>query len=351
MRFVVIGCGSIGRRHTANLLALGESDILAHDPDPARLAELSRLSPDIVVSEDLEELWGRDPDVAIVATPTSMHLQHAVEAARRGCALFVEKPLADRLDGLDELLDLVDRGSLATLVGCNLRFHPGLAKVRELVREGAVGRLVSIRAEVGQYLPDWHPHEDYRQGYSARRALGGGVILDAIHEIDYVRWIVGEVDSVACFADHISGLEIDTEDVAALLLRFRDGAIGEVHLDYVQRSYSRGSRVVGEQGTILWDFGEGTTRIYRAGTGEWETYRDPEGWQANDMYVDEMRYFLARLRSGEPSESSVFDAARVLRIALAAKWAAYRGQVVHLDETPAFPEDAAMIASTGGDKP
>ena len=131
----------------------------------------------------------------VITTPTASHLSLALEAAEHGCHLFIEKPLAHAWQGVDRLVDLVEHGRLVTLVGCNLRFHPGLRAVKNLLAEKAVGRVIAVRAEVGQYLPDWHPEEDYRKNYSARRALGGGIVLDAIHEIDYVRWLLGEVRS------------------------------------------------------------------------------------------------------------------------------------------------------------
>src|SRR5262249_5372924 len=157
---------------------------------------------------ELDEAWRASPDVAVVATPPSTHTAVALEAARRGCHLFVEKPLSDRWDGVDELIAEVRARSLVCLVGCNLRFHPGLVELRRLLDEGAIGRVLGARIEFGQYLPDWHPWEDYRETYSARRALGGGVILDAIHELDYAMWLLGPVSKVTALADHISTLEI-----------------------------------------------------------------------------------------------------------------------------------------------
>src|SRR5262249_16524746 len=159
---------------------------------------------------------------------------------------------------------------------------------------------------------DWHPSEDYRQGYSARVELGGGIVLDAIHEIDYIRWMLGDVRAVACLAGHLSALEIETEDVAAILLQFASGAVGEVHLDYVQRAYSRTCHVIGDEGTIRWDYTAGEVRWYSAGSGRWEVFPAPAGWQPNEMYVDELRHFLRCLAGDEAPALDVFEARRVL---------------------------------------
>jgi predicted dehydrogenase len=328
-RFLVIGCGSIGKRHISNLIALNAGGVLAFDVRADRRHEVqSEFSIETV--DELADAWARGPDVALITAPTRMHLSLALQAAERGCHLFIEKPLSDRLEGVDQLLGVVREQNLVTLVGCNLRFHPGLIKVKQLLEQGAVGRAVAARIEVGQYLPDWHPWEDYRQGYSARRVLGGGVILDAIHEIDYVRWMLGEPEEVVCFAGKLSHLDIETEDTAAILLRFTDGTIGEVHLDYVQRAYSRTCHIIGDEGTIRWDYSSGEVRWYSAARGEWQVFVDPPGWEPNQMYIDEMRHFLQCLTGQEKPALDVFEAARVLEVALAAKASAETGQVVRL---------------------
>jgi predicted dehydrogenase len=318
-RFGVVGFGSIGKRHVRNLLALDEKNVLVFDPRADRRAEAEALG--VSTTAALEILLDVRPEAVLVTSPSKMHVAHALAAAERGCHLFIEKPVADEhIDALDQLIATVARQSLTTLVGCNLRFHPALVRAKELLGRGRVGRICSARAEFGQYLPDWHPWEDYRQGYSARKDLGGGVILDAIHEIDYVRWLLGEVTSVAALAGHLSHLEIDTEDTASILLRFESGAFGEVHLDYVQRTYTRSCQIVGDEGTLAWAFGDGgKVRLFEARTKAWEELPPREGWEPNAMYVDEMRHFLACLRGEERPQQDIAEAMRVLDLALAAK--------------------------------
>lgn len=328
-RYLVIGCGSIGKRHLQNLCALGVDNIIAFDPVASRHAGVAT-TLEIETAETLACAWERGPDVCLIAAPTALHIELAQTAVDRGCHVFIEKPLSHSLAGVDRLLDSVRERNTVTLVGCNLRFHPGLRTVKRLLAENAIGRVTAARVEVGQYLPDWHPWEDYRRGYSARRDLGGGVILDAIHEIDYVRWLLGEVTHAVCFAGKLSRLEIDTEDTAAILLRFDNGAFGEVHLDYVQRAYSRSCQIIGDEGTIRWDYGAGQVRWYSARSQEWSVFANPDGWEANQMYVDEMAHFLRCVERVETPESSVFDAATVLRIALAAKESAREQRCIEL---------------------
>lgn len=331
MRFIVIGCGSIGKRHIGNLIALNAGKIIAFDIRADRRNEVkSRFRVETV--DDLKEAWERGPGVALITGPTNLHIPYGIEAAQHGCHIFIEKPLSDCMDGVDQLLKTVGEQKLVSLVGCNMRFHPGLMKVKELLEEGAIGQVVSARAEFGQYLPDWHPLEDYRQGYSARRDLGGGVILDAIHELDYIRWMLGGVESVACFAGQLSHLEIETEDTAAILLRFTSGAIGEIHMDYVQRTYSRTCQIIGDEGTIRWNYSSGEVRCYSAATREWRTFPHPPGWEPNQMYLDEMKHFLRCLSGEEKPAQDVVEAAHTLRVALAAKASAETQQFVRMED-------------------
>jgi predicted dehydrogenase len=322
-RFVVVGCGSIGRRHMKNLLALGAGEVLGCDLRADRRAEVKgELGVETLASPD--EAWRREPDAIVIAVPTALHMPWALEAAERGVHLFIEKPLASAWAGVERLMELSRRKNLVSLVGCNMRFHPGLLTVKRLLAAGGVGRIIAARAEAGQYLPDWHPWEDYRYTYSARTALGGGVIFDAIHEIDYIRWLVGEVAGVFCLAGKLSHLEIDTEDTAALLLRFENGALGEIHLDYIQRVYNRTCQVIGDEGTLHWDYVAGQVRWYSAQTKTWQCFNNPPGWNANEMYLDEMRHFVNCLARRSQPEQDLFEAARVLSIALAAKASALK---------------------------
>jgi predicted dehydrogenase len=280
----------------------------------------------------LADAWSWSPDVALVTVPNSLHLPLALEAARRDCHLFIEKPLSHRLNGLGELLSVVDERSLVTLVGCNMRFHPGIRKIKSLLDEGTIGRVVSARVEGGQYLPDWHPWEDYRHGYSARRDLGGGIILDGVHEIDYLRWILGEVGLVACLSGRLARLEIDTEDTAGILLRFLNGTIGELHMDYVQRAYSRTCQIIGDEGTIRWDYTSGEVRCYTAAAQGWQVFPNPPGWEANQMYLDEMRHFLKCIAGEEKPLADVYEGKRTLEVALAAKESAASRRMIQLED-------------------
>ncbi|MBI4356173.1 MAG: Gfo/Idh/MocA family oxidoreductase [Candidatus Omnitrophica bacterium] len=327
LRTAVIGCGSIGLRHLRNLHRLGWDDLVVWDPQADRRAE-ARRACGARPAVSLADAVGGGAQVAFVTTPTALHLPAALEAARAGCHLFIEKPLSHTAEGLEELVEKVRRHQLITLVGCNMRFHHGPATIKRLLDEGAVGRVISASFDAGQYLPDWHPEQDYRQQYSARRALGGGVVLDGIHELDLARWFFGEVAEAFAYGGHRSSLEIDVEDTADILLKFQRGASATVHLDYVQRVYGRRCKVIGEQGTILWDMTEGSVRLYTASTRGWQEFPPPAGYTVNDMYVAELQHFLRCLEGTEQPMQDLHEARQALHLALAVQSSLDTGSAV-----------------------
>lgn len=329
MKVLVAGCGSVGRRHIKNLLSFGDVEVVSHDINiDGRNKVLEMFG--IKSYEDYADALASGPDAVVVATPTNEHAASALKAAEAGCHLFIEKPVSHNIEGLVDVLATIKKKGLITLVGCNMRFHPGLKKAKELLDEGTAGRILSADIEAGSYMPEWRPGIDYRKIYSSRHDMGGGVVLDAIHEIDYARWMLGDVEMVCCMADKQSSLEIDVEDVADILLRFSSGVIGHVHLDYVQRSYARNCKFAGEDGVITWDFNEGRTGLFSAQDKQWTWFKQPTNYELNQMYVDEMQHFMNCLKGIEKPTLDIFGGVEDLKIALAAKQSAQGKRFISL---------------------
>jgi len=316
-RFFVIGCGSIGKRHISNLQQLGVGNILAFDPRGDRLDEVQEQFG-IAVTQDIEKGISDNVQVTFICSPTHLHLEHALLAAEAGSHMFIEKPLSHTLDGIEQLLDSVSSRSLLALVGCNFRFHPGLRFVRELLRKDQLGTIVTARAQFGQYLPDWHPWEDYSRTYSAQSVMGGGVILDRIHEIDYMRWLFGEVTEVYAIAEKLTDLAIDVEDTVEILLRFSSGCIGSVHLDYVRRQYDCHLELTGDKGSLEWVYQDNSVRWQCAGDETERVESWPE-YDGNTMYLEEIGHFLDVLGGAVAPEQDLIGATRTLELALAAR--------------------------------
>lgn len=328
---LLIGCGSIGKRHLRNLKALGAGPLYAFDASPDRVAQAFS-ETGAKGFTDLTAALAMKPALAVVATPSSLHLEHALAAARAGCHLFIEKPLSHTLAGVDELRRVVAQKGLTALVGCNMRFHPGIAVMRRLVMEGAIGRVLGADVFCGSYLPDWHPGEDYRKNYSARKDLGGGVILDAIHEIDYVLDMLGFPEEITCRAGTFGDLGIETEDTADISLLMRGGARATIHLDYLSRPARRQCKLIGTQGTLEWDWDKPVVRLYKETTGQW-TEVPCSFPDTNQMYVDELRHLLDCLAGKARPAQGLGEARLALETALAAKESAAQDKCLSLSSS------------------
>jgi predicted dehydrogenase len=330
MRFLICGLGSIGRRHLRNLQALGQKDIVLLRSGKSTLPddELAGLR----IEHDLARALKRwRPDAVVISNPTALHLGVAIAAAEAGCNLLIEKPVSHTMDGIEELQNALRRGGGKVLVGFQFRFHPGLQQVKHLLVNEAIGRPISARAHWGEYLPAWHPWEDYRDSYSARADLGGGVVLTLCHPFDYLRWFFGEVASVSAETARSDVLGLSVEDFAEAILAFIDGPYASVHLDYNQQPASHWLEIVGEKGTIGWNNADGGVRWWSGETGNWQTVSVPEDFERNTMFVDEMHHFMDVVQGKARPICSLTDGVRVLEIALGVKRAARQGQRVAFD--------------------
>jgi predicted dehydrogenase len=323
MKVLIAGLGSIGRRHLRNLLALGERDILLYRTRQATLPEADLAG--LPVEIDLAAALAWRPQAVIVSNPTALHLEVAIPAAEAGCHLLLEKPISHSLEGVDRLQEAVQRSGARVLVGFQFRFHPGLRQASQLLQAGAIGRPVSARAHWGEWLPGWHPWEDYRAGYSARPDLGGGVVLTLSHPLDYLRWLLGEVTDWWAFTARLGDLQLEVEDTAEIGLRFANGVLGSVHLDYNQLPPTHTLEIIGTRGTLRWDNSTGALSVYALPasgmqTGQeaaWQTIPVPPGFERNQLFLDEMRNFLAVARGEAQPACTLDDGLQALRLALA----------------------------------
>jgi predicted dehydrogenase len=326
MKFLIAGYGSIGRRHLNNLLQLGEQDILLYRTHHSTLDEAE--IGDIPVETNLKTALGQHPEAAIITNPTALHLDVAIPAAEAGCDLLIEKPISHSFERIPDLERALSQSGAQALVGFQLRFHPGLVKVHELLQNNAIGQPISAHAHWGEYLPNWHPWEDYRLSYSARPDLGGGVVLTLSHPLDYLRWLLGEVEAIWAFTGCLGGLGIGAEDTAEIGLRFANGMTGSLHLDYLQRPPKHTLEVIGSQGTISWDNANGVTQLFTAETGSWESFTPPAGFERNTLFLEEMRHFIQVVKGETEPVCSLEDGKKALELALGALQSSREGRLV-----------------------
>ena len=326
---LIAGLGSIGRRHLRNLLSLGygKDDIILYRTGRGTLSDDELAGFEIF--HDLDEAMKRRPAAVVISNPTSLHIPTAIAFAKTGCNLFIEKPLSHNMEGIEELKYEVERQHLGVLVGFMFRFHPGLCKIKKWLQEQAIGNLLWAQAHWGEFLPNWHPWEDYKISYSARSELGGGVVLTLCHPYDYLRWLCGDVESVLAVTSN-SGLGMDVEDTAEAILRFKSGMTGNVHVNYVERPAEHYLRIIGQKGVIKWDNRDGAAHLYQAETDKWTKYEAPRGFERNTMFVDEMRHFTECLNGRDTPVCTLEDGVAALRIALAVKLSAQQRREINV---------------------
>ena len=313
---LIIGCGSIGSRHAKNLDSLG-IDLSVFDIDTNEQRELAE-ELDANMPTSVKDGLAENPDMAFICTPSNHHVQPAKKAAEAGCALFVEKPLSNNMEGVEELVQTAEEHELISMIGCNYRFHPAIKEIKRLLHEDAVGEIISARIETGSYLPDWHPWEDYREMYSAKEGIGG-VLLDAIHGINYGRWFFEDESLVSGFLGYESSLEIETEDTASLLVKYENGIQCEYHFDYVQRIPIRSGQITGESGMIRWGGKDKQVVRFDIEKDQWIVERGYEDYETNEMYLEMTKHFLKCVENRKQTTSPLHEGQKDLDIAIKAK--------------------------------
>lgn len=346
MKFLVAGLGSVGQRHVRNLqrLSSGKAEILAW-----RVRGL-----DVVIDNHLNAVYGQrpeevyglksfarleealalNPDAVIVTNPISLHVQTALAALKANSHVFIEKPLSNSWDGVEELIQISREKGLVTCVGYQMHCHPGLKLVKQYLDEGKIGKVISAQFHFGEYLPGMHPYEDYRQGHAARRDQGGGAILALSHELDTALWLFGMPLRVYTAGGHLSDLEIDVEDTASIILECcRQGRLLPVfvYLDFAQRPPRRFCEIVGDNGSIRWDYFDQSVSYYDTTTDKWkiEIFRR---FDRNQLFLEEMENFLLSVEGKETPIVGVEKGAQTLRVALASLESMKTGQVIELSQ-------------------
>ncbi len=321
MKFLVVGLGSMGKRRIRNLQHLGAGEITGFDPRADRREEAgSRYR--IKTFASFEEALAEDPGALIVSTPPDKHLEYALKAAGSGKHFFTEAGVMT--DGLEELIVLCRDRRIVAAPSCTMRFQPSIRVIKKLVEDRVVGGIQAFTYHSGQYLPDWHPWEDYRSFYVSRRETGACREIVPF-ELVWLTWVLGEVELVSCFKGKLSGLEADIDDVYQLLLGFQGGTLGHMLVDVIARVPYRVLKLISDEGIISWDWREKCVRVFRAAAGEWEEYREPAGMVEKgyvieeEMYIAEMAHFIKAIKGEEQYQYSLAEDKKVLELLLAAE--------------------------------
>jgi predicted dehydrogenase len=332
-RILIVGLGSIGKRHLK----------LARELFPrSRIAVLRREAESIVPEyadysfSNITEALEFSPQMAVIANPATFHLSVAKDLAKIGTHLLVEKPLSATSKGVSDLLDICREKKARLATGYNLRFLPSLQKFKAMLDNNTIGAVWSVRSEVGQFLPSWRLDVDYQKGVSAQHALGGGALLELSHELDYLRWIFGEVTWVQASLSKQSDLELDVEDTAHLIVGFHkkprlQSLIASVSLDFIRHDRTRSCTAIGKLGSLRWDGISGTVEIYEAQSQTWQVvykYQDVR----DESYLAEWNDFVTCITMKKEPFVSGQDGLKVLRIIEAARLSEKTGRRVSVGD-------------------
>ena len=323
-RVLVVGYGSIGSRHlrlARQLLPEADIRVLRHRVD--------EFVPEYANGcfYDMESALHFAPQLAVVANPAPFHLKVALPLAEQGVHLLIEKPLSDSSADISRLIEVCHSRQCILMTGYNLRFLSSLARFRDLVRSGELaGKITSVRCEIGQYLPSWRQSGDYRMGVSARKALGGGALLELSHEIDYLCWIFGRIEWVRAALLRQSDLDIDVEDSAHLLLGFEpatDGyqLVATLNMDFIRHDTTRACVAIGSEGSLRWNALTGSVDFFGRGAADWVTIYS-HSHQRDESYLAEWQHFLQQIERREAPLVSGEDGLMVMKVIDAVRRAA-----------------------------
>ena len=329
MRILIVGTGSIGRRHFRNLHELGVRELAVvrsrRRMDEPRREFFATYRPRVFY--DLASALAEKPDAVFICNPTSLHAPTALAAIRGGAHVFIEKPISHSLLGVRTLIREAEKRERILFVGYHFRYHPHLIAIKRLLEKKSLGTVYAARFTTGEYLPNWHPWENYRKSYAARRDLGGGVTLTQSHDFDIALWLFGKPRSVMARVGASGLLDLDVDDTADMVFSLEQCPAVSIHLDYLARPPEKRLEIFGSQGRIEWDYHAGTLCIV-SGNGKVRSVPLPQGFERNQMYLAEARDFIRCVRRTEEPESNGISGCAVLEMCLRAKEASRRKRIV-----------------------
>lgn len=331
-KILIVGFGSIGERHLR----------VARGVFPAaEIALLRRKRSDSIPNfadiciTSVEEAIRFSPQISVICNPATEHIKIGSILIKNKSNLLIEKPISASTEGVVGLLDEADKLGLKIAVGYNLRFNKSLNKFKEIIESGIAGKIITVRAEIGQYLPGWRPGRDYRRCVSAQQKLGGGVLNELSHEIDYIQWIFGEIKSVQAELGKFSKLELDVEDVANLIFKLNNKQdqreiIVSLSMDFVRQDTTRACQAICEHGTLKWDAIEGSVKFYQQNNHEIkELYR--ETTPNDESYLAEWVSFKRSIEYNEKPICDGYSAFSVLKVIESAKNSSKYGKRIDIN--------------------
>ncbi len=320
MKVVFFGLGSIGQRHVKNIKTLlPEAQIIAVRSTYKNIDPFVK-QYGLKIVRSLKEAFSYSPQVAFITNPTSLHISTAISCAQADLDLFIEKPLYDSLKRAKKLAEVIIQKKRIAMVGFMMHYHPGLIKIRSLLDKKAVGTIMSVQIVNSEYLPDWHPQEDYRKGYSARKDLGGGIISTFSHEIEYINWLFGKPNKIYCLTKKTKQLETEVEDSADIFMITQNKIPVSIHLDHIIRPPVRRMTIFGDLGRIEWNYYYNEITWYTHTNKQCQRYAYE--FDRNQMFVSELQDFFSAMKTRKQPLLDLNNGIENMKVLLAAYKAA-----------------------------
>lgn len=291
---LIVGAGSIGERHIRNLHLLGYTNLLVYRQRNLPFRDIGTATP--TTYTDWELVIKQKPTIAFICTVTHLHLSFTSKCVAAGMHILVEKPLSHTTKGLDKLKTQLQQQNRYLHVGYMMRFHPFVQRIKKIIDTQQYGQLISIQSKWAEYLPDWHPWENYKESYAAQKTLGGGVALTLSHDIDQACYLTGALPQTwHTLNNHKNSLGIDVEATSDILLAFASGTTANIHLSYAQKTKERFLKVIFDNATVVFHFFENTlTTLLPDQAPRVEKLTD---FDRNDLFIAQTKYFLQKINN------------------------------------------------------
>jgi predicted dehydrogenase len=311
MHWVVVGTGNISKRHRENIKYLWpDALVTALIPHRKKAQKDQNLNHADYLDDDHDTVLEKKPDAVIIATPASSHIDEAIFWLKHDIPVFIEKPLAMSAKQAKNLQPFASNSIIT--VGYVLRFLPIIRELKEIIQSNSFGKIISLEAHVGSYLPDWRPQNDYKKSVSARAELGGGALLELSHEIDYVLWFLGKPEKISATLKNSGTLDIEVEDDVDLEITFKGNLKANIHMDFLQSPPTRFCKVFFEEAIVKVDILTGTLQINK-NNGEENIYNlAPKN--SNAPYLGQLQNFYDTLKGTASPSVTIEDGVNVLSV-------------------------------------
>lgn len=307
MKILICGLGSIGKRHANNLLYLKKKDLIFFrernfDLNDQKLKKKKSF-------KSLTKALNENPDVAFICNTTSKHINTAIKCAKKGCHLFIEKPLSNNLKKLKILESIINKKKIKVMIGYNMRFHPLMIKIKKMLKNKELGSIYNLQTEWSEYLPDWHPWENYKYTYAAQKKMGGGCNLTLSHELDSMYWLFGKIKKVKNFKIN-KYLRGDVDTSSDFLVKFNNDIIGYSHIDFLGKPHIRKMYISGIKKKVFFNYYKNQIKIVNR-SGDIKLIKVK--FKKNDMYLDEIKYFLKCIKNNTNPSPSIEESKYILK--------------------------------------